>query len=190
MTREDLAHLRQGDMGGACGPYCLMMCLMLIGVVNRDEATSASQLDGRTAVGKLWTSFRDFPAFFTNGTSLEHLSELLTVFQRRVDSERTSGSGPSTRKFVHHHLKQNHPVILGINSEDFCHWIVAVGWEDADNDGLPERFLVLDPGNDPSRLACWNAVIDLGSRYGRYPYPYWNDRACTYVALDGAMALW
>lgn len=190
VTGEELVHLRQGDLGGACGPYCVMMCLLLVGAIDREEATSSSCLDGRTPAGRLWANFRDFPAFFPDGTSLDHLVELLTTFQHHVDVESMSGSGLSIRKFVYQHLKLDHPVILGINSEDFHHWIVVVGWEDTDHDGIPERFLILDPANDAGRVACWNAVIDLGSTYGRYPYPYWGDRDFTYVALDGALALW
>lgn len=190
VTGSELAHLRQGDMGGACGPYCLMMCLQSIGAIDREEATSSRSPDGRTPIGKLWANFRNFPAFFSEGTSLEHLKELLAVFKRHIDVESMAGSGLNTRKFVHQHLMDNHPVILGINSEDFCHWIVVVGWEDTDGDGVPERFLILDPGNEASRVACWNAVIDLGSTHGRYPYLYWAERDRSYVALDGALAIW
>ena len=56
VTGSALAHLRQGDMGGACGPYCLMMCLQIIGVIGREEATSSLSLDGRTQIGKLYKS--------------------------------------------------------------------------------------------------------------------------------------
>jgi|GEM_PF-5652811 len=35
-----LLHLRQGDIDGACGPYCLFMALMICGVAKCNVLTS------------------------------------------------------------------------------------------------------------------------------------------------------
>lgn len=184
-----LIHLRQGDMDGACGPYCMMMCLLILGIIRRDQALAPDNLDGRTAIGKLWAYFRHFKAFFADGTTIADLEKLLSVFKRHINIESSSSTGSDARKFVFNQLQKNHPVILGIHGNGLAHWVVVIGWDDAEGDGIPERFLLLDPGLDSPRTSAWNAVIDLASVYGRYPYNYWSGQQEQYVALDGAVAI-
>ena len=83
----ELVHLRQGDMDGACGPYSLMMCLILQGVVRREDVVALNNLDGRTALGKLWNKFQDFHALFRQGTTLQDIGSLLATFGRIEDAE-------------------------------------------------------------------------------------------------------
>ena len=33
----ELVHLRQGDLDGACGPYCLFSALITLGLLQRDD---------------------------------------------------------------------------------------------------------------------------------------------------------
>ena len=187
----ELVHLRQGDMDGACGPYSLMMCLILQGVVRREDVVALNNLDGRTALGKLWNKFQDFHALFRQGTTLQDIGSLLATFGRKIKLEAFEGTGVDTRKFIYRHLKDNHPVILGIYGEDLAHWVVAIGWEDMEGDDVPERFLLLDSSYESPRTSCWNAVINLDSAYGRYPYLYWWNWQMKglQVALNGALAL-
>lgn len=190
LVGNELVHLRQGDMDGACGPYSLMMCLLILGVVDRAEALAPDGIDGRTSIGKLWTHFGNHKAFFSAGTTLDDLERLFSNFKRHVAIEQFQASGVETRKFVYKHLLENHPVILGVQGKEFAHWVVVVGWEDVEGDGTPERFLLLDPGYDAPRTSVWNSVIDLAGGYGRYPYHYWSWQGGDNVALDGALAVY
>lgn len=190
IAEGNLIHLRQGDMDGACGPYCMMMCLLILGVIGRSEALAPDNLDGRTSIGKLWAYFREFKAFFSEGTTIDDLEKLLSIFKRHLSVESCPDSGLEARKFVFEHLTNDHPVVLGIHGAGLAHWVVIVGWEDVESDGIPERFLLLDPGLESPRTSAWNAVIDLASVYGRYPYNYWDGQQQQYVSLNGAVAIY
>lgn len=50
---HDYVHLRQGEMDGACGPYCVAMTLIALGVMSREQAQSLDSYDGRTD----WVAF-------------------------------------------------------------------------------------------------------------------------------------
>jgi hypothetical protein len=40
--QRQMIHLMQGSLDGACGPYSLMMALLICGVVDRNQAASGS----------------------------------------------------------------------------------------------------------------------------------------------------
>lgn len=55
----DKVHLRQGDMDGACGPYCLVMAMLVRGQLRRRQAKGLERVDSRSRYGRLmkrWTS--------------------------------------------------------------------------------------------------------------------------------------
>ena len=70
---EQQVHLVQGSLDGACGPYCVMMSLLITGLIDRREATLAHPLDGRTSLGKLFRLYTEYEPFFRNGTGLDEL---------------------------------------------------------------------------------------------------------------------
>jgi hypothetical protein len=74
---HQLIHLAQGSMDGACGPYSLMMALIICGLIDREDLVSLRKVDGRTSAGKLLNALQEYQGFFRDGTHLEDLSELL-----------------------------------------------------------------------------------------------------------------
>lgn len=47
----DKVHLRQGDMDGACGPYCLVMAMLVRGQLRRRRARAWSGSTVAVATG-------------------------------------------------------------------------------------------------------------------------------------------
>jgi hypothetical protein len=80
---------------------------------------------------------------------------------------------------------------MGIEYPGCGHWVVAVGLEySKENSGIlsPCRFLVLDPGELPTKVSAWNGVVEYRASGGSYPYTWWTgDRK---VKLDQAIAIW
>jgi hypothetical protein len=182
--------LRQGDLDGACGPYSLLICLLTVGLVDQDDLEGLWQLDKRSGIGKLISRFETRSGLIREGTALEDLeSDLKGIFSSRLRTERCLESGKTVRDFVHGHLQEDHPVILGLEGQEVSHWLVVVGFE-SDAEGSLTRFLLLDPSCPPPDVAAWNGVLDVQGGGGRYPYRWWGDGEEVRVQMEHALAIW
>lgn len=195
---EQLVHLHQGDMDGACGPYALLMGLLSLGVVRRDDVTSWGAPNKRTSTGKLLARMnRAGSTLFREGTGLNDLNELLRgLFPNDLVVTSFAGSGTECRDFVSAHALAGHPVVLGLHGTEVAHWVLVVGLDcqlEKVNGAKREicRFLVLDPSDPPSAVSPWNGIVDARGSGGQYPYRWWTDGqgGTTKVALDTAIAL-
>lgn len=189
-----LLHLRQGDIDGACGPYCLFMALMICGVARRDEIVGTrTEIHGNSSLAKAFKLMETYAALFRYGTNLEDLEGFINKTCRsKIKAESCPNRGVALRPFIEKHIRQNHPVILGLNLGDGTgHWVLVVGLEyleDADGKKTLWRFLVLDPAEPPSKVCAWNGVIEATGSGGIYPYIWWKDYDMK-VQLDEGLAL-
>jgi hypothetical protein len=190
---EQRVFMRQGDADGACGPYSLLMTLLICGVIDRNAIEFFTQLDRRTNYGKLMTALETHPGLFRNGTSLEQLIDIIEpIFRRQLDYASSNANGVTLRRFVIDHVQDGHPVILGTYFSGGGHWSVAIGAE-IDAEGNALRLLLLDPGGQPPAACLWNAVLDLQPSGGRYPYHYWYGGVTglnSGVSISEALAIW
>lgn len=193
---QDLIHLRQGDLDGACGPYCVLMALLILGLADRDTVTVFGLADQRSSIGKLVTRMTEgWGTLFHEGTSLDDLAEMLNgLFRRKLTATTCATSGVECRRFVERSILDGAPVILGISSADVAHWVVVVGleyWVDEDGGRELSRLLLLDPGDPAPTVSAWNGVLEARGSGGRYPYTWWTagDGGETKVAFFAAMAL-
>lgn len=79
---NDLIHLRQGEIDGACGPYCAVMTLITLGVMSREQALSLDTFDGRTRLGRFRDNLMAFGALVTERTDDFDESWLVELFKR------------------------------------------------------------------------------------------------------------
>ena len=180
---------KQGSLDGACGPYCLFMALLIVGVVDNDELNDLWRIKLSTRLGKLIKSMREHTTLFSDGTTPRDLEKLLEKsFGKVLDTEINESSGRDVIPFVIEHLKQDAPVIVGIKNKDMAHWLLAIGFEKEDE---VTKLLFLDPsGIDTSNY--WNAAIDIELKQsGRYPYPWvdYNEDSNEYVQFEEAIAI-
>lgn len=192
----DLVHLRQGDADGACGPYCLLMGLLALGLAKRDDVIGWGKVDGRTNVGKLirrMSEQRD--ALFHEGSDLANLELLLRdLYKGRLQAVSSASSGRACKQFVEDQVRDGAPVVLGLMNGSVAHWVLVIGvdaWHYRDGTRRANRFLLLDPSIDAVAVAPWNSVVDLTGSGGPYPYQWWptpTDEPVK-VAFDCALAL-
>lgn len=169
--------LSQGSLDGACGHYCLFMSLLVTGVISRSEAINAlaSWKDGRTNLGRLVSRVKDYRFF--HGTFHGDIKEIFDgCFTRLIKVDSVSGSGTVVRNFVIDHVKQDHPVMLGLSWPSGAHWVLVVGLDYAGEGDEKElcRFLVIDPGGDKMQHSAWNGVFSVKGSGGQYPYDWWG----------------
>jgi hypothetical protein len=112
--KSQVVHLRQGDIDGACGLYCLFMSLLILGLVDRDILRNLSY-DKRTAIGKIMQRIETLPGLIVDGTDLDDLKKILQgAFHKQINIEGLEVSGSQIRDFVEGHIEKNHPIILGL----------------------------------------------------------------------------
>ena len=190
-AEEQQVHLHQGSLDGACGPYCLLMSLLICGLADRTSVLS-SRYSKQTSIGKVLERIHRGQGLFRDGTSLEELQDLIDgAFTKKLGAEPFKESGVGVKSFVERHINENHPVIMGMEYPGWGHWVVAVGLEySRESNGTLSlcRILVIDPQEMPSKVSTWNGVVDARGSGGAYPYTWWTkDRK---VKLDQALAIW
>ena len=166
--------LRQGDLDGACGPYSLMMALLLSKVITVKKAKELwnGEVDGRT---KFARAVKELDALVTKGTTIKALNTLFDGIQKIVgtakiknlqmtplhyDALGNSLQGTPLLTAVRQHIADyGHPVILFIDWNTIeAHWVVAVGYQTHDDNKL-EHILILDPASQTGKIDAWNAIL-------------------------------
>jgi hypothetical protein len=174
------AALRQGDLDGACGPYSIMMALILSEVLSLKQAKNLwnGSVDGRTTFSKF---VKKLDALVTKGTTDDDLKSLFLAIQRVVGTPKIKKLGMSILvsaidqsvlkglallSAVQHHIDTyDRPVILMLDwSSSEAHWVVAVGYQVRIKEGKQElaNILTLDPGAPTGKISAWNGVLGQG----------------------------
>tara|TARA_R110000868_G_scaffold374801_1_gene639267 strand:+ start:986 stop:1627 length:642 start_codon:yes stop_codon:yes gene_type:complete len=185
----DAVFLKQGSLDGACGPYCVIMALLITGAVTLDEVHDLWNIKLSSRLGKLIKGMRKHDTLFSDGTTINELATLLdNSFGRILKTVTSEASGKKLIPFIIAQLKNNYPVIVGVKNGKFAHWLLAVGFEKEED---VSKLFFLDPsGIDTSNY--WNAAIDLISKQsGRYPYAWinHNESSNEFIQFEEAIAI-
>lgn len=73
LGHTSLVHLQQGALDAACGPYCLLMALTILGIAPQRHITRLSQFESGKFV-ELWRMLAAL--FFTGSTSTDLIASL------------------------------------------------------------------------------------------------------------------
>lgn len=186
-AQDENVFLRQGSIDGACGPYCVFMTLIILGIVNFNQATNLWSTKGNTKLGKLIKAMREHDVFIQNGTFVEDLEKMLEQsFKNDVTTTSISSGGRKVIDFTVASLKNNVPVIVGIRGIDMAHWLLAVGFEE--NNGVVAKLFFLDPsGSEVGNY--WNSIINTATSFhGIYPYKWETHQDC-FVKFEDAISI-
>ena len=160
-----LVHLRQGELDGACGPYCMVMALIALGVLSREEACNMSEWDARTREGRFRDKLKSFGTLVNAGTDTYDLTWLAEGFARKgVWSEEVTGSKKSTLKRLIKAVDDWQIPILSLYWESGSgHWLIVVGYQGIEyEEGFQlTHLLCLDPASEAPYISLWNAVIEV-----------------------------
>ncbi|VTL96977.1 Uncharacterised protein [Pseudomonas aeruginosa] len=120
----DKVHLRQGDMDGACGPYCLVMAMLVRGQLRRRQAKGLERVDSRSRYGRLMKALGQHGPLLRVGTTGVDLLELLAQIN---DTEHFAlkGEGRLLVRRTREYLQGGYPVVLGFHGRkgsDIRHW--------------------------------------------------------------------
>ena len=182
----ELIHLRQGDLDGACGPYCMVMTLIAMGLMRRVEAQNMHTWDARTREGKFRDGLQKFGTLSRNGTFGYDLVELTDYFKYKgLRAVHLEGTKKQIFQGVTNAIDQGHFPIVGVDWQGEGgngHWILAVGYQGVATEGMSQmtHLLCLDPGQETPKTSLWNAVLSVFNsdgtsiKKGRMPSSHWG----------------
>lgn len=167
-------HLRQGDLDGACGAYAIVMALMLTNVVDSCDIRDF-KFDGRFSEAKLEKRITKDNGLYKDGLTIDGCEDIIRSYSKYASTKQSEKGlfNKALLPFIEEHIKNNTPVILGIEfKNNGGHWLVVVGLVYNEKDELL-KLLCLDSGFESPTYAPWNSVIDLTpNKKGKYFYTY------------------
>lgn len=178
-TDGGAVHLRQGDMDGACGPYCVAMALLALGKMGRDEIHPGEKIDFRKRYGKFLKVIHDLEPMVLCGANADDLCNMLDA-HNLASGDVIKGTGKNLIPEITQALKKNHPVILDVRSkksDGLNHWTLAIGASE-------NHLFLLDPGYELHPSNFWNATLTTKPSSNRFGYRYANPWYCSHVEIS------
>ena len=179
---DELVHLRQGDMDGACGPYCVVMSLLVKGVVTRSEFTPPLTVDYRTRSGRVLKAIHSTDPLVLGGMTDEQLQEL---FQAHNTAFTTAANGQSKNMLAQAKaaIESGSPVIMDVESrkeDGLSHWTLGIG-------SCENCIYLLDPGYELPIGNYWNAMLTVNPSSNRFGYRYISPFRCIDVEVSSIL---
>lgn len=195
-----LVHMRQGDADGACGPYALMMGLITLGGLEREEISNMSNWHGNSRAGLFRNALIKHGALISWGTDPRDLIDLAECFRGQgLTSELINGSKMELVKEVQKAIDNEAIPLIGVSwSKREGHWLMVVGHQGFEVEGVyqPTHLLCLDPLSEAPKASLWNAVINVSDeagnalRGGAFTCDHWGmDGKDTPCKLDELLTL-
>lgn len=163
---KQLIHLHQGDMDGACAVYSLMMGLLTIKALRRNDVMPSATHNGRTAKGRLVKEFLEKHGLVRDGYVLEALVNSFNSAARKL-ADCTyyciyDDCYPRERGFfdcIKDALDDDLPVEIGYSyGKDSGHAVLVIGYDETKT---KVNFFCLDPGHPLEKGQYWNNVVTL-----------------------------
>ena len=180
------AHLRQGELDGACAVYSMMMCLVIEKIIKRNIITNVPEsLRRNTSDGRLINHFLEKQGMVVDGYELKILKdELQSTFRKKVNPYYYSADEYDLQAVIKEAINSNQPVEINFSRKrQYGHAVVIIGYkEERDKTG----FYCLDPGYPMEECQIWNNVLEVDAT-ATAKYNCRNFREDSLVAIEGAM---
>ena len=168
-------HIRQGEMDGACAVYALMMNLLILKTIRRNQLEDLfNKMKKSPEVERLFHEFFDKHGLVRDGFHFKDVCGLTNrTFGDKVTAKYDDKDSLRGEKEILDSIKNtldsNMPIILGIDFKGGGgHAVVAIGYE-SDDEGLFNIFC-MDPGYDIFPTSYWNMVISLDIFNGHFKH--------------------
>lgn len=187
-------HLQQGDMDGACAVYSMMMNLLILKVLTRNQVVSLNTtFKGNTAKGRLFKEFFVTEGLCRDGFYFSEIKEKLShSFAIEVTSSalQYTASLSDQTSFVEElktAIDSDTPLITALSFKGGAHAVFAIGYEEQKD--VVKKIFCLDPGYAISPTSFWNGVIILNEGKGKYCHQYITDKDDYNVFVDESLKI-
>ena len=178
-------HLRQSDLDSGCGPHCAVMALMLLGEIERPDIENQGDLrySKNKSLAKMW---KRSSRFYFVGTKPSHLKSVFSPYKDCIDSSLLKKKG-RIEKLIHV-LGAQGTCIVGISTDHFSHWVLAVGVSSSSEFTDPDLLLMLDPDAPALPLTPWNATLSVKANINGF-HRYQSSSMSARVEVTSVLAL-
>ncbi|OZY59789.1 hypothetical protein CJF39_09600 [Pseudomonas lundensis] len=167
----------------------MVMTLIALGVISREQARSLDSFDGRTRLGRFRESLMAFGALISEGTDDFDVSWLVDVFKRAgviTDVLDVAPRRQTTIRNIADAVHNRKIPIVGVEWDcaQAGHWLLVIGYQGYQGNDEDElqitHLLCLDPTSEAPRVSLWNAVIEVFTEdgksvnEGRYYCQHWG----------------
>jgi len=168
----NLVHLRQGQLDGACGPYCLISALITLGMMGRDDVTeNMCRWKGSSREGRFRDALYAFGVLNSEGTEGSDLLWLTDFFKRKgLAARHVQGTKKQVFNEVAGAIEAGCLPIVGVAwPGGGGHWMLVTGYQGVEIDGDFQltHLLCLDPGQESPKASLWNAVVEVFDNDGK-----------------------
>ena len=179
-------HLQQGEMDGACAVYSMMMNLLILKVLTRNQVVNLNTtFKGNTAKGRLFKEFFVTEGLCRDGFYFSEIKEKLShSFAKEVTSSalQYTASLSDQTSFVEElrtAIDSDTPLITALSFKGGAHAVLAIGYEEQKD--VVKKIFCLDPSYAISPTSFWNGVIILNEGEGKYSHQYITDKDEDYI---------
>ena len=187
-------HLQQGEMDGACAVYSMMMNLLILKVLTRNQVVNLNTtFKGNTAKGRLFKEFFVTEGLCRDGFYFSEIKEKLShSFAIEVTSSalQYTASLSDQTSFVEElstAIDNDTPLITALSFKGGAHAVLAFGYEEQKN--VVKKIFCLDPSYAISPTSFWNGVIILNEGKGKYCHQYITDKDDYNVFVDESLKI-
>lgn len=183
---KQMAHLRQGELDGACAVYSMMMCLVIEKIIKRNIITNVPEsLRRNTSDGRLINHFLEKQGMVVDGYELKNLQyELQSAFRKKVKSYYYSVEEFDLLDVIKEAIDNNHPVeIVFSRKRQYGHAVVIIGYKEEKD---KTSFYCVDPGYSMEECQIWNNVLEVDLN-ATAKYNCRNFREDSIVTIDEVM---
>ena len=180
------AHLRQGELDGACAVYSMMMCLVIEKIIKRNIITNVPEsLRRNTSDGRLINHFLEKQGMVVDGYELKILKdELQSTFRKKVNPYYYSADEYDLQAVIKEAINSNQPVEIKFSRKrQYGHAVVIIGYKEERD---KTSFYCLDPGYPMEECQIWNNVLEVDLT-ATAKYNCRNFREDSIVTIDEVM---
>ena len=180
VVRNKPLHLHQSDLDAACGPHCVLMSLMILGLTKYKKSHDLFETTDKK-LSKVWAKALEY---YFSGCGPKELLGMYEPYKERLTCR-------FARKDNLHKaaecLSNGGICILGISNKHMDHWVLAVGLSYR-TDGKVDGLLLLDPSEVALPFTAWSAMLSIsGGNQERYRYDVAMGH--TWVAIDTVLVI-
>lgn len=166
-------HHRQGDFDGACGVYSTIMGLLALGYISYEDIKP----NKRRNKGKMLSRFLEQQGMVIDGYFTRTLAKDIRDYCDDLEVI-VHYKGDRILDYVHDSVVGNNPVVVMVEGKNFCHYVLAVGFEYEkleDGTEIITKILCLDPDDNLEASNYWNSSIDVSKEVS-------DDFICIYLS--------
>ena len=156
-------HHQQGDLDGACAVYSVIMNLLILGMIEKEEICVYSSIDKRTRKGKLLSYLLEKQGLVRDGYCFRTLAKDIRDYANFAANQKLAKSREDAINIIQTSVANDSPIIISVGDGEWAHALLAIGIEYNEND-VPTKILCLDPGAPSPICTYWNCIIDVSTK--------------------------